>query len=256
MEHKKAKIFTITSVKGGTGKTTTVLNLAGIFYKQKYKVLIIDVDVYAGAIAASLNLTGKRDLYQLVEDLSNNRFETITDYIYQYQENIDVIAAPKDPRNASKINGKYINIILSKVAYSYDVILLDTNHFMNEINLVAFDYSDSILYIINNDPIDLKNMKSMVSIHKDMEQDNYKIILNEAKDKQKNYFTKYDIKNIIKDNVDYTIPSTFYIKNIDKYVLDGEILTLNKSIISSHKKAIKNLTMIANSIMEEKKGKK
>ena len=104
---------------------------------------------------------------------------------------------------------------------------------------------------MTNDPIDLKSMKTMISILKDMERDNYLVILNNAKDKQRDYFTKYDIKNIIKDNIDYIIPSSFYLKNIDKYVLDGEILTLNKKIRSSNKKAITNFENIANNLLKK-----
>ena len=124
---------------------------------------------------------------------------------------------------------------------------------MNEMNLVAFDNSDEILYVITNDPVDLKNMRTMVSIYEDMELKNYKILLNEAHDRQRNYFNKYDIKNILKDNIDYTIPDAFYVKNIDKYVLDGKILTLDKKILSSHKKSINNFELIYRSLMEETK---
>ena len=44
MALNKAKVFTITSVKGGVGKTTTVLNLAGIYSRLGKKVLIIELD--------------------------------------------------------------------------------------------------------------------------------------------------------------------------------------------------------------------
>ena len=40
MALNKAKVFTITSVKGGVGKTTTVLNLAGIYSRMNKKVLV------------------------------------------------------------------------------------------------------------------------------------------------------------------------------------------------------------------------
>lgn len=252
MAIKKAKIFTVTSVKGGTGKTTTTLNLAGIFATQKYKTLIIDLDLYGGGIAASLNVDNDTDIFKLIDDLNNNRFNYIDSYVSKYNDYIDVLASPKDPRFANKISSKYISIMLAKAEVKYDVILIDTNHFMNETNLVAFDYSDYILYVITNDPIDLKNMKTMVSIYKNMEKNNYKIILNEASDKQYNCFSKYDIKNIIKDNIDYTIPSSFYIKTIDKYVLNGSILTLDKKIVKSNKKAIQNFTLIVNNLMKEK----
>ena len=51
----------------------------------------------------------------------------------------------------------------------YDVIIIDTNHILSEMNLVVMDASDMILYVISNDPVDIKNMKTMVSILKDME---------------------------------------------------------------------------------------
>ena len=38
------KVITVSSVKGGVGKTTMVLNLAGIYCGLNKKVLIIDLD--------------------------------------------------------------------------------------------------------------------------------------------------------------------------------------------------------------------
>ncbi len=250
----KGKTITVTSVKGGVGKTTTTLNLAGTFSLMNKKVLIIDLDLYSGSIAASLDIPIDTDIYKFIDDLNNNRFDKIEDYISKYNEFIDVIPAPKDPRFANKINSKYLNVVISRASTKYDVILIDTNHILNEINLVTLDASDEILYVISNDPIDLKSMKSMVSIFKDMEKTNYKIVLNNAKDRLRNYFDKHDIKNIIKDSVDYIIPSEFYNRNFDKYILDGEILILNKKIRSSNKKTVKVFDMLAESLLKTNRG--
>ena len=185
----------------------------------------------------------------------NNRFDYIENYVLKYNDSIDVLAAPKDPRYASKISSKYLKVILTRASMKYDIILVDTNHAMDEKNLVTLDNSDEILYIINNDVIDLKNMKTLVSIYKDAGKDNYKIILNDSIDKSRNYFNSYDIKNIIKDNVDFVIPSNFYIKNIDRYVLDGEILTLNKYIRKVYKRVVNSFAVMAKALIKEKKSK-
>ena len=50
------KIVTISSRKGGVGKTTTLLNIAGCLSTLEKKVLILDLDLYCSSIAVSLNL--------------------------------------------------------------------------------------------------------------------------------------------------------------------------------------------------------
>ena len=114
--------------------------------------------------------------------------------------------------------------MFSQVSTRYDIILVDTNHFLNEVNLVTFDKSDSIIYLINNTIMNLKNMRSMISIFTDMKLTRYKIVLYEAKDKHKNIFSKFDIKNLIKDNIDYIVSTDFYIKDIDKYIVDNKFM--------------------------------
>lgn len=253
MALNKAKVITITSVKGGVGKTTNTLNLAGIYSRMNKKVLILDLDFYSGDIAAILNISYENDIYNLYEDLNNNKFESFENYISVYNEQISILPAPKDPRFGRKINSKILDIILYKASLKYDVILIDTNHIITDINLFALDYSDSILYFINNDSMNLKNMKTMVSILNNMNNKKYKIILNESNYKGKDFYNKYDIKNIINKNIDYIIPSSFYIKNIDKYIINGKILTLDDKIYKQNKKTMEIYNLIANKVLKEGK---
>lgn len=253
MSLNKAKVFTITSVKGGVGKTTTVLNLAGIYSQMNKRVLVLDLDFYSGDIASMLNINYNNDIYNLFEDINNNKFNQIEDYTTDYNENIKVIPAPKDPRFGRKITSKVLNVILYKASLKFDVILIDTNHILTDINLFALDYSDEILYVINNDSMNLKNMKTIVSILNDMNKTNYKIILNESNNKDKNYYNKYDIKNIINKNVNYIIPSTFYIRHIDRYIIEGKILTLDNYIVKKNRETMKIYKLIATDILKESK---
>ena len=72
-------------------------------------------------------------------------------------------------------------------------------------------------------------MRSLISILKDVQYNSFKVILNESVLPFRKYFSLYDIKNIIKANIDYVISKDFYIKNIDNFVMDGKIITLEEN---------------------------
>lgn len=249
------KIITISSVKGGVGKTTMTLNLAGIYCELNKRVLIIDLDLYSGGIAASLNVKNKKDIYTMIDSMANNRFTELKKYVTTYNKNIDVLACPKDPRMGAKVSGRYIPVIFYLAKKEYDVVLVDTYHILDEINLTALDYSYMTLFIITNDIVDLKNMKSLISIFKDTDKKNYLILLNNSRDIGKDYLSLYDIRTIIKNNIDYTLSKNYYIKNIDKYTISGEILTLNNSINLFHSKDINNMKKMALDLIDDSHGK-
>lgn len=250
MKKSAAKIITIFSCKGGVGKTTTLINMAGIYSLMDKKVLLMDLDLNSGGIATSLNTDNSKTIYNLVDDMSNNRFNGIENYVGKYNDKIDVLSSPTDPRSALKIDSKYIDLIIISAIYKYDIILIDTSHNISPISLCAMDKSDNTLFMITNDLVDLKNTRSMISIFEDTKKTNYKVVLNSSKDTGKDYFSLFDIKNIIKHNIDYTIDRSFYIKDIDKYVIDAVILTLDKKIRKSKRSDILKLTKLANGLLE------
>lgn len=246
------KVISVSSVKGGVGKTTILLNLAGIYCELGKRVLIIDLDLFSGGVAISLNVKNTKDIFMLVDSMANNRFTELNKYVTSYNKNIDVLAAPRDPRDAMKIESRYIPLVFDAAKKEYDVILVDTSHVLNEVNLTILDYSYMSLFIITNDLVDLKNMKSLLSIFNDTDKKNYLICLNNSRDTGKDYMSMYDIRTTIDDNVNYTISNSYYIKNIDKYVMNGEILTLNKKINTFHAKDIGNMQKMALDLIDDR----
>lgn len=230
MASKKGKIFCVTSAKGGVGKTTIALSLAGVYQKLNKKVLLIDYDLYSGGIAVALNKPINKTIYDLYFDITNNNFNSLKDYTVSYNEFIDFIACPLDPRQASKIDSSCINTIFSLSAYEYDIVIVDTTHVISNVNLSIYEKVDNILFVTTNDPYDLKNLRSLISIFTDSGITNYKVLLNYGREPFKNYFSLYDIKNLLKSNIDYTLSPSFYLKNIDDYVIDGKIITLEKKV--------------------------
>ena len=249
------KVITVSSVKGGVGKTTMALNLAGIYCSLGKRVLIIDLDLYSGGVAACLNVKNSKDIYMMIDSMANNRFTELKKYVTTYNSNIDILACPKDPRMAMKVEGRFIPLIFDFAKKEYDVVVVDTTHVLDEINLTILDYAYMSLFMITNDIVDLKNMKSLISIFKDTDKKNYLVLLNNSRDTGKDYMSLYDIRSIIKNNIDYTISKNYYIKNIDKYVVGGEILTLNNNLNMFHVKDVNNMKKLALDLIDDKHSK-
>lgn len=225
---KVGKVITVTSRKGGVGKTTTILNLAGCYSNLGKKILIIDFDLYTNSVAVSLDIDSKKNILNLVNDINNNNYKDIKNYVYEYNSNISVLCGIKDPRQTNLINLKYIEQIINYARYSYDIVLIDTCHILIDLNAIIFDFSNILLNITSNDPVDLVNTKTFINIVNDVKFNDLRILVNESCDLEDKYFSMYDIKNFLDYPIRYRLDKNLFVKAIDKYVLEGKILTLSK----------------------------
>ncbi len=230
MELRRARIISITSSKGGIGKTIFLTNLAGVYEYLQKKVLIVDMDLFNGNISTLLNIHQDRTIYNFLEDLSNNRFVDAKDYLYKYSDYIDVLPSCKDQRQGNKISAKFVEKVIYTFINNYDVILIDNSHVPTPSTLVAHDLSNIILYMVSNDALDLSNSREILNIYKNVGRDNVKVILNNSFRDKKGYFSTKDISEILNSRIDYVVKRSLYIKNIDKYIMDGKILVLNNKI--------------------------
>lgn len=247
MKNIKGKVLTIASSKGGVGKTIFATNLLGVFDHLKKKALLIDMDLSCGGVSVLLNLDNKKTIYNLFDDILNNRFKNTDDYVYHYSENVDIIPSCKDPRQGNKIDSKILEQIVSVYKNNYDIVLLDTTHVPVISTLISLDIADEILFLITDNPLDLKNSASMLSILGD----NVKVVLNNSYRNEKNYFSRFDIKSVIKRNIDYILPNSMFINNINKYIMDGKILVLNDKLSFNNNKDRDLLIKIAHDMVGE-----
>lgn len=245
MKSKKGHVIAITSSKGGVGKTIFSSNLAGVYNSLQMHVLLIDMDLSSGGISTLLNLGEGKTIYNLADDILNNRFKNTEEYVYHYNELIDIIPSCKDPRQGSKMDSKIVEQIISIYKNNYDVLLLDTSHIPTSAMLTSLDMADKILFMVTDDPLDLKNSASFLKVLADVSKDPV-VILNSSFRNEKSYFSKFDIKNVIKHNIDYELPSSMYIGNINKYIMEGEILVLNKNLSFKNNRDRELLIKMAN----------
>jgi chromosome partitioning protein len=121
------RIIGVLNFKGGTGKTTTVVNLAAGLAKRGKRVLCIDLDAQ-GSVAAYFGANYTYSLYHLI--VQNVPMEQCA---YKVRSNIDIIASDKfvldlqghlwrlnDDEGARRVLREHLSSLIN-----YDYILMD-----------------------------------------------------------------------------------------------------------------------------------
>jgi len=173
----KSKAIGIISIKGGVGKTTTVLNLAhSLATDYGKKVLVVDADFSSPNISLHL---GNTNLKHSIRDVLNQKVKPHT-AIYEHEFGFHVL-----PASVTNINGNNFSRLKTKVQQlkkHYDVILLDSSPSNNEL-LATIAAADELYVVSTSDLPTLGTTLKAVKVAKEKKMNISGLILNKVRGK-------------------------------------------------------------------------
>jgi len=181
-----ATVYTIASATGGCGKTFYATNLAYFLtrYTQK-RVCIVDLDLQFGEVSTALRLRPKYTIFDALQREDTDAADMqahIEEYCVQHETGVSVLAAPREPSEADRINPPDVTRILDAVRNRFDYVIVDTPPALAETVLVAFDLSDMLYVMCTLDLPSVRNMSVFLSTLERLKvpTDNVRLILNKA----------------------------------------------------------------------------
>lgn len=144
-------VISVLNVKGGVGKTTSTLNIAGQFAKFGHRVLLIDNDSQSN-LSQIMNVESKYNLY----DLYSNSKIKVEDCIVKYNDFISII--PNTIESAileSELHNKMTRETILKNKFAnfnndFDLIIIDNSPFLGICTTNALSMSSHYIEVIDN----------------------------------------------------------------------------------------------------------
>ena len=170
------KVIAFHSYKGGTGKTTCIVNLAALYANQGFKVCLIDLDVYAPSLSTYFDASPE----YYVHDFLQNKV-TINEILYDYSKHInsngklDIAFASTRKKDVHgleisntdtqiKALRQFLAVkqqLLNKEKYDY--IFLDTSPGIRYWSINALAMADILFIMLKINNMDINGTEKMVS---------------------------------------------------------------------------------------------
>jgi chromosome partitioning protein len=169
-EDPLAHIIAIANQKGGVGKTTTAINLAGSLAEQGYRVLCVDMDPQANlSVGLGINLRNiERSMGDVLVDSSVSLDEIIvptqTPGIDVAPATIDLSASENQLFSAIGREQALREAIEASAADSYDYILIDCPPTLGLLTLNALVAADGVIIPVQTQYYALKGFTALMNV--------------------------------------------------------------------------------------------
>jgi chromosome partitioning protein len=152
------RVIAVTNLKGGIGKTTTVVNVGAGLALKGARVLLVDVDAQ-GNLAMALGMQPRRTLYEVLVDGAN-----AADCVVEARPNLHLLAADESLLSAQPTIARrpdwsrVLEQALRPLSRSYDFIFVDCGGSLTVLNINALLAASDLLVPTAIEHLSLKGL--------------------------------------------------------------------------------------------------
>jgi flagellar biosynthesis protein FlhG len=160
--YSKTKLITITSGKGGVGKSTFTANMAFLLSRRGYKVAVLDADIGLANMQILFDMKPQNTFFEYI-DGTKTLDEIILKTTY---DNVYLIAGKSGYQYSTNTNSFVFSRIVKDIISlnRFDVLLIDTGAGLNDYVREFLSISDNILAITTTDPSALTDVYSLMKM--------------------------------------------------------------------------------------------
>lgn len=175
----RLRVISVTSGKGGVGKTSIVANLAEAFSRMGKRVLILDADLGLANMDIMLGLNPR---YTISHVLSGEK--SLEDVIVTTSSGFKLLPAASGIQELTELNDSQRLFLLNELDAlndDFDIILIDTGAGISA-NVMYFNYAAmERMVVITNEPTSLTDAYALIKILMSKHnQKRFKVLINAA----------------------------------------------------------------------------
>ena len=177
----QTRVISITSGKGGVGKTSVVSNMALQFAAEGKRVLILDGDLGMANVDIMFNV---RAQYHILDVVTGKR--SLQDILLHPAENITLIPGGSgvfDLQNLSVYEKQALLNEVSTLGNEYDIMLIDTAPGIDENVLYLNSAAQEICVVVTPEPASIADSYALIKVlNQRCRETRFSIICNQVKD--------------------------------------------------------------------------
>ncbi|MCQ2910818.1 MAG: MinD/ParA family protein [Clostridia bacterium] len=178
----KANIITVTSGKGGVGKSNVAVNLALELMKKDKRVLIIDADLGLANVEILMGVIPKYNLIEVI-----NGTKEIKDIICEGPNGLKFISGGSGIENLANLSEDKLTMVARQLASldeMFDTIIIDTGAGINETVMTFARIANEILLVTTSDPTAITDAYALLKVLNNSDNDTtVKVVVNMVKNK-------------------------------------------------------------------------
>ncbi len=158
----KTKVISITSGKGGVGKSTITANTAFLLSQKGYNIAVLDADIGLANMQVLFNLRPSVTFFDYIDNKAS-----LSEILIPTQYNNITLCAGRSgyeytQNTSSLVFSRVVNDIIA--LNKYDILLIDTGAGLNEYVQEFLDVSDEILAITTTDPSAITDAYALIKM--------------------------------------------------------------------------------------------